>query len=222
MIGELWKKLLVTEYRCSKNFRKLWRRWDNGDRYSYFIRHLVYFFDLQHGYFSEYFVAGFENTCQWWILKLILNWFFNVLGDHRQISRPILTHFSPIFRFYTSWKRKKVSEKETEHWAEMCTNPLRPIVAFHIETNHLFCRANQLAGFYMKRNTGLKSVKQFQINLASENLLRSMSQVDLPKVQPQICLRKINLSLKIDTATYTLILLLTLNVPIPDKVKKLS
>ena len=79
-----------------------------------------------------------------------------------------------------------------------------------------------MAGFYMKRNTGLKSVKQFRINLASENLLRSMSQVDLPKVQPQPCLRKINLSLKIDTATYTLILLLTLNVPIPDKVKKLS
>lgn len=158
MIGELWKKLLVTEYRCSKNFRKLWRRWDNGDRYSYFIRHLVYFFDLQHGYFSEYFVAGFENTCQWWILELILNWFFNVLGDHRQISRPILTHFSPIFRFYTSWKRKKVSEKETEHWAEMCTNPLRPIVAFNIETNHLFCPAKQRTGFYMKCNTELKWV----------------------------------------------------------------
>ena len=31
------------------------------------------FFGLQHVYFSEYFVAGFENTCQWWILELILN-----------------------------------------------------------------------------------------------------------------------------------------------------
>ena len=30
--------------------------------------------------------------------------------------------------------------------------------AFHIETSHLFCRAKQITGFYMKRNTGLKWV----------------------------------------------------------------
>ena len=31
-----------------------------------------------------------------------------------------------------------------------------PSVAFHIETSHLICRANQMTGFYIKCNTGLK------------------------------------------------------------------
>ena len=31
-------------------------------------------------------------------------------------------------------------------------------VAFHIETSHLICIANQMTGFYMECNTGLKSV----------------------------------------------------------------
>ena len=30
---------------------------------------------------------------------------------------------------------------------------------FHIETSHLFFRAKQMAGFYMKRNAGQKWVK---------------------------------------------------------------
>ena len=34
-------------------------------------------------------------------------------------------------------------------------SPFRPSVAFHIETSHLFCSANQMTGFYMKFNTGL-------------------------------------------------------------------
>ena len=38
-------------------------------------------------------------------------------------------------------------------------NPFQPSVAFHIETSHLICCANQMTGFYMKRNTGLKWVK---------------------------------------------------------------
>ena len=32
-------------------------------------------------------------------------------------------------------------------------------VAFHIETGHLICSANQMTGFYMKRSAGLKWVK---------------------------------------------------------------
>ena len=36
---------------------------------------------------------------------------------------------------------------------------LVPCVVFHIETSHLFCRAKQMTGSYMKRNTGLKLVK---------------------------------------------------------------
>ena len=34
----------------------------------------------------------------------------------------------------------------------------QPSVAFHIETRHLICSANQITGFYMKCNTGLKGV----------------------------------------------------------------
>ena len=32
----------------------------------------------------------------------------------------------------------------------------QPSVAFHIETIHLICSGNQISGFYMKCNTGLK------------------------------------------------------------------
>ena len=32
--------------------------------------------------------------------------------------------------------------------------PSQLIVAFHIETNHLFCTANQVTGFYMKSTLG--------------------------------------------------------------------
>ena len=37
-------------------------------------------------------------------------------------------------------------------------NPFQPVVAFHIETSHLFCSARQMTSFYMKRNTGRKWV----------------------------------------------------------------
>ena len=35
-------------------------------------------------------------------------------------------------------------------------NPFQPNTAFHIKTSHLICTANQMTGFYMKCNTGLK------------------------------------------------------------------
>ena len=37
-------------------------------------------------------------------------------------------------------------------------NPFQPSVAFHIKTSHLICYANQITGFYMKWNNGLKLV----------------------------------------------------------------
>ena len=37
-------------------------------------------------------------------------------------------------------------------------NPFQPIVAFHIETSHLFCSARQMTSFYMKRKTGLNGL----------------------------------------------------------------
>ena len=38
-------------------------------------------------------------------------------------------------------------------------NLFQPSVSFHIETNHLVYNANQMIGFYMKCNAGLKRVK---------------------------------------------------------------
>ena len=37
-------------------------------------------------------------------------------------------------------------------------NPFQSIVAFHIETSHLICSANQMIDLYIKCNTGLKWV----------------------------------------------------------------
>ena len=41
-----------------------------------------------------------------------------------------------------------------------CVNPFQSSVAFHIKTSHLICTVNQMNGFYMKCNPGLKWVKQ--------------------------------------------------------------
>ena len=38
-------------------------------------------------------------------------------------------------------------------------NLFQPSVAFYIETSHLIYIANQMTGFYMECNTGLKRVK---------------------------------------------------------------
>ena len=38
--------------------------------------------------------------------------------------------------------------------------PFQPSVAFHRETSQLFCCWKEMAGFYMKCNTGLKWVKR--------------------------------------------------------------
>ena len=39
-------------------------------------------------------------------------------------------------------------------------NALQPSATCHIKTSHLFCRAEQLTGFYMECNTGLKWVNR--------------------------------------------------------------
>ena len=38
------------------------------------------------------------------------------------------------------------------------SNQFQPSVAFHMETNHLICIANQITGFFMERNGGMKWV----------------------------------------------------------------
>ena len=40
-------------------------------------------------------------------------------------------------------------------------NQFKPNVAFHLKNSHVICRANQMTGFYMKCNTGLKWLNQF-------------------------------------------------------------
>ena len=35
-------------------------------------------------------------------------------------------------------------------------NPFQSSAAFHIGTSHLICTGNQITGFFMKYNTGLK------------------------------------------------------------------
>ena len=58
---------------------------------------------------------------------------------------------------------KKVMKQRSYHLGRLSLmlhlKPLQPSVAFHIETSHLLCRKKQMAGFYMKRNTGLEWVK---------------------------------------------------------------
>ena len=44
-------------------------------------------------------------------------------------------------------------------------NPFQPSVAFHIETSHLICSANQMTGFYMKFRTKLKWINPICITL---------------------------------------------------------
>ena len=56
------------------------------------------------------------------------------------------------------WK----SSDHLDHFQFGCLfflNPFQPSVAFHIVTSHLICNANQMTGFYMKRNNWLKWVE---------------------------------------------------------------
>ena len=43
-------------------------------------------------------------------------------------------------------------------WTKQSLNPFQSSVAFHTETSHLIGKANQITGFSMKWNTGLKWV----------------------------------------------------------------
>ena len=45
------------------------------------------------------------------------------------------------------------------HISQNRVNPFQLSVMFHVEASHVFYRAKQMTGFYMKRNTGVKWVK---------------------------------------------------------------
>ena len=57
-------------------------------------------------------------------------------------------------------------------------NPFQPSFVFQIETSHLFCRAKQMTGFYMKRNTGLKWIKQTSFENQLVNIILQFPQVN--------------------------------------------
>ena len=57
-------------------------------------------------------------------------------------------------------------------------NPFQPSFVFHIETSHLFCRAKQMTGFYMKRKTGLKWIKQTSFENQLVNIILQFPQVN--------------------------------------------
>ena len=48
-------------------------------------------------------------------------------------------------------------------------NPFQLNVPFHIETSHLIYSANQLTGFYIRFNTGLKCVASVRSNISTVN-----------------------------------------------------
>ena len=68
-------------------------------------------------------------------------------------------------------------------------NSIKPSVAFHIETNHLPGIANQMIGFYMKRNTGLKWITPLTIILTFSTVFNM-----LHVYAPSICLLRVPLS----------------------------
>lgn len=49
-----------------------------------------------------------------------------------------------------------VLTKEHFRWKFQSFYSFQSSVAFYIETSHLFCFANQITGFYLKRSNGLK------------------------------------------------------------------
>ena len=65
---------------------------------------------------------------------------------------------------YIDWKLFTKLEKAHQiicsHNPKKIFSPLsQPSVAFHIETSHLICTANQMTGFYMKCTTRLEWYK---------------------------------------------------------------
>ena len=45
-------------------------------------------------------------------------------------------------------------------WEKQLVNPLQPSFLFYLETSHLICTGNQVTGFFMKCNAGLKWIKE--------------------------------------------------------------
>ena len=85
---------------------------------------------------------------------------------------------------YSVRMREKTDQKNSEYGHVSCsdhqsaaftcpefflTDKKMPIGAFHIETCHLICDANQMTSFYKKYNTGLKWVYRFHVAKLKKN-----------------------------------------------------
>ena len=73
-------------------------------------------------------------------------------------------------------------------------NPFRPSVTFDTETSHLICNANQITGFYMGCNTGMKWVKV--PSRASQHFLKNNFQLlftfsKCTKAAPEQCVKSV-------------------------------
>ena len=56
-----------------------------------------------------------------------------------------------ILMYLTNWNIRNYTNKSNQ-----------PSVAYHIETSHFICTTNQMSGFYMKCNPGVKWVYQLR------------------------------------------------------------
>ena len=71
-------------------------------------------------------------------------------------------------------------------------NPVQPKSAFHVETSHLICRANQMTGFYMKRNIGVKWVNENITKNERFHFLLTKQENNLKKIFRNIPTRRYN------------------------------
>ena len=62
-------------------------------------------------------------------------------------------------------------------YIQLIKKPVKPNIAFHIETSHLFCIIKQTTGFYMNHNTGLKWVNA--VLLLTFNMLQIVNMLQL-------------------------------------------
>ena len=79
------------------------------------------------------------------------------------LSWVIVNHRRRKFVFYHVLQFEKMYLQELLK-TEICLklhmlNSFQPRVAFQMETSHLVCKAKQVTGFYMKRSTNLKWLK---------------------------------------------------------------
>ena len=90
------------------------------------------------------------------------------------------------FHVVSSWNTRGVfvGKKFKQHSSISLINPFQTSVAFHIETNRLICRANQMAGFYMKCNiywNGFNNERFHVLPTEQRSILKEITSLDNKK-----------------------------------------